>query len=71
MSKKQNPVIMTEEDYNLVKPLVDNLPDKDERMSLAYEINRAVIVKKRCLPRPYGPAQLQSCRPRPGNRQGY
>ena len=41
---------MTEEDYNLVKPLVDNLPDKDERMSLAYEINRAVIVRKDAFP---------------------
>lgn len=41
---------MTEEDYNLIKPIVDTLPDKDEHMSLAHEINRAVIVKGDALP---------------------
>lgn len=50
MSKKQNPVVMTEEDYNLIKPIVDTLPDAGESMSLAHEINRAVIVKKDAFP---------------------
>lgn len=45
-----NPVIMTEEDYNLLKPLVGRLANKDNEMSLAYEINRAVVVKKEAFP---------------------
>ena len=45
-----NPVIMTEEDYKLLKPYVDMLPDKNDQMSLAHELKRAVIVKKDAFP---------------------
>lgn len=45
-----NPVIMTEEDYNLLKPYVHKLPDRNEEMSLAHELKRAVIVNKDAFP---------------------
>ncbi|RYD56247.1 MAG: transcription elongation factor GreAB [Sphingobacteriales bacterium] len=45
-----NPVIMTEEDYNLLKPYVGMLPDSNDEMSLAHELKRAVIVKKEAFP---------------------
>lgn len=49
-AQQLNPVIMTEEDYNLLKPYVNTLPDKNEDMSLANELKRAVIVKKDAFP---------------------
>lgn len=49
-AQQLNPVIMTEEDYNLLKPYVNALPDKNEDMSLANELKRAVIVKKDAFP---------------------
>jgi regulator of nucleoside diphosphate kinase len=45
-----NPVVLTEEDFNLLKPYADKLDPRDE-MSLAHEINRAVIVKKDAFPK--------------------
>jgi regulator of nucleoside diphosphate kinase len=49
-----NPVVvLTEEDYALLKPYVDKLPDRGEDMSLAHELKRAVVVKKHAFP-PHG-----------------
>ncbi|WP_442587289.1 GreA/GreB family elongation factor [Pedobacter sp. AW31-3R] len=45
---KQNAVVMTEEDYNLLKPYANKRPDGE--MSLANELGRAVIVKKDAFP---------------------
>lgn len=49
--KELNPVIITEEDYKLLKPYVDKLPDRNEEMSLAHELKRAVIVTKGAFPK--------------------
>lgn len=49
MNMQKNPVVITEEDYRLIKPFVDRMPDAGE-MTLAYEINRAVVVKKDAFP---------------------
>ena len=49
--KGLNPVIITEEDYKLLKPYVDKLPDRNEEMSLAHELKRAVIVTKDAFPK--------------------
>lgn len=49
--KELNPVIITEEDYKLLKPYVDKLPDRNEEMSLAHELKRAVIVTKDAFPK--------------------
>jgi regulator of nucleoside diphosphate kinase len=49
--KELNPVIITEEDYKLLKPYVDKLPDRNEEMSLAHELKRAVIVTKEAFPK--------------------
>jgi regulator of nucleoside diphosphate kinase len=49
-TKEMNPVVLTEEDYNLLKPYVDMLPDRNEEMSLSGELRRAVIVKKDAFP---------------------
>lgn len=50
-TKQLNPVVITEEDYNLLMPYMDRLPDRDEEMSLAHELKRAVIVRKEAFPR--------------------
>ena len=50
-TKELNPVVLTEEDYQLLKPYVDKLPDRDEEMSLANELKRAVIVTKDAFPK--------------------
>jgi regulator of nucleoside diphosphate kinase len=49
-TQKLNPVLITEEDYQLLKPYIDNMPDKHEEMTLAYELDRAVVVKKEAFP---------------------
>lgn len=46
----KNPVVVTEEDYSLLRPYMDRMPDKESEMSLAYELKRAVIVKKDAFP---------------------
>lgn len=48
--KQLNPVVLTEEDYQLLRPYVDKLPDRDDEMSLARELKRAVIVTKEAFP---------------------
>ena len=50
---QQNAVVMTEEDFNLLKPYFNRIPDKNNEMSLANELSRAVIVKKDAFP-PHG-----------------
>jgi regulator of nucleoside diphosphate kinase len=52
MNKEQiNPVVLTEEDYRLLKPYAGQLHDHNEAMSLAHELNRAVIVTKDAFPK--------------------
>lgn len=51
-SKEKNPVILCEEDYNLLKQFTGTNVDDKNRMSLAYELHRAIIVNKDALP-PY------------------
>lgn len=45
-----NPVIMREDDYSLLKPYIERMPDKDSEMSLAHELKRAVVVKRDAFP---------------------
>jgi regulator of nucleoside diphosphate kinase len=47
--QEKNPVVMIEEDYQLLRRFVANAPQDDE-MSLAYELSRAIIVKKEAFP---------------------
>ena len=49
-TQELNPVIITEEDYRLLMPFIDRMPDKNEMMSLAYELKRAIVVKKEAFP---------------------
>ena len=49
--QEQNPVFITQEDYNLLKPYAGRLADKNDEMSLAYELKRAVVVKKDAFPK--------------------
>jgi len=46
----QNAVVMTEEDFNLLKSYANKKNDIDHEMSLANELGRAVIVKKDAFP---------------------
>jgi regulator of nucleoside diphosphate kinase len=48
-AKEKNPVVITEDDFRLLKPFTDRMPDHGE-MSLAHELNRAVIVSKAAFP---------------------
>lgn len=46
-----NPVVLTEEDYRLLKPYAGSLHAGKEEMSLAHELSRAVIVPKEAFPK--------------------
>lgn len=43
-NEQLNPVVLTEEDYRLLKPYAGSLQGNRKEMSLAYELGRAVIV---------------------------
>lgn len=46
---RQNPVVLTEADYQLLRPYMSRLSENDE-MSLAHELKRAIIVQKDAFP---------------------
>ena len=48
-TKEKNPVIMIEEDYRRLKRLVEH-QSVDNEMSLSYELERAIIVRKDAFP---------------------
>ncbi len=47
---ENNPVIITEDDYNLLKPYFSKLNQLDTAMSLSAELSRAVIIKNDAFP---------------------
>ena len=47
---ESNPVILTDEEYQLLMPYAEKLPGKNEEMSLATELKRAIIVNKDAFP---------------------
>jgi len=49
-TRKQNPVVITEEDYRLLMPYADQDGVTDYEMSLAHELKRAVVVKREAFP---------------------
>ena len=50
MTNEKNPVILTEEDYQLLKQYCLHPDSSNEEMSLAYELSRAIVVKKEAFP---------------------
>lgn len=52
MNKEKNPVLLCEEDFRLLKQLVgiSLVSNMEEEMTLAYELNRAIVVKDNALP---------------------
>ena len=50
MNNDHNPVVLTEEDYNLLKPYLNYSGAQPEEMSLAHELKRAIIVSKPAFP---------------------
>lgn len=50
-NEQLNPVVLTEEDYRLLKPYTGSLQGNSEEMSLAYELSRAVIVPSYAFPK--------------------
>jgi regulator of nucleoside diphosphate kinase len=48
---KNIPVIMQEEDYQLLRPLMAKSAASDDEMSLAAELGRAIVVKKDAFPK--------------------
>jgi regulator of nucleoside diphosphate kinase len=49
-TNEQNQVIITEEDYNMIRPYIGGQQGKPNEMSLAHELSRATIVKRALLP---------------------
>lgn len=47
---ERNPVVLTEEDYQLLKPYMGILAEDNDEMSLSYELQRAVIVSNEAFP---------------------
>ncbi|RDC54098.1 transcription elongation factor GreAB [Pedobacter chinensis] len=47
---EKNPVIIPEEDYNLLKPHFSKLKQPEAEMSLSAELSRAVIIKNEAFP---------------------
>ncbi len=50
MEKQQNQVIISEEDFNLIKSYVGTISSENSEMSLAAELSRAEIVKADAVP---------------------
>ncbi|WP_276088951.1 GreA/GreB family elongation factor [Pedobacter sp. JY14-1] len=50
MEKVNNPVLISEEDFKLIKPFLGTELHKTPEMSLAFELNRATVVKDAELP---------------------
>ncbi|TDG36065.1 transcription elongation factor GreAB [Pedobacter changchengzhani] len=48
---ESNPVIVTESDYNLLKPFFSKISKPDEAMSLSSELSRAVVIKDDAFPK--------------------
>jgi len=51
-NNERNPVIITEEDFDLIKSFIGGSSDDNNKMSLSYELKRAVVVKDDAFP-PY------------------
>jgi regulator of nucleoside diphosphate kinase len=49
-TKELNPVVITREDYELLKPLITPRPEQQDEMTLGHELARAIIVSKDALP---------------------
>ncbi len=47
---EEKPVVITEEDYQLLKPYISSIPAHNE-MSLSSELQRAIVVAKDAFPR--------------------
>lgn len=50
MNNNQNPVIMTESDFQQIKSLIGPHNNSIHEMTLTYEMNRAILVKKEAFP---------------------
>ena len=49
-NNERNPVIITQEDFELLKPYIGGTTDDNNKMSLSYELKRAIIVKNDAFP---------------------
>ena len=49
-NNERNPVIITQEDFDLIKPFIGGSSDDNNKMSLSYELKRAVVVKNDAIP---------------------
>jgi regulator of nucleoside diphosphate kinase len=50
MNTNAQPVVMTEDDFKLLKPYMTGATDSGNGMSLAHELGRAIIVKREAFP---------------------
>ncbi len=50
MTFSNNPVIMTQKDYNLLQPLIAGRAENNNELSLSKELNRSIIVTEEAFP---------------------
>ncbi|TDE14845.1 GreA/GreB family elongation factor [Dyadobacter psychrotolerans] len=50
MTSQKNQVILSEDDFRLLKQFAENLSASNNEMSLSYELNRAIVVENDELP---------------------
>ena len=49
-TNERNPVVLMEEDFNLLKPYMNYEGNQPSEMSLAHELKRAIVVSKPAFP---------------------
>lgn len=50
MNNQRNTVVLSEDDFRLLKQFAETLPANPNEMTLSYELNRAVVVENDQLP---------------------
>ncbi|MCF2487738.1 MULTISPECIES: nucleoside diphosphate kinase regulator [Dyadobacter] len=50
MKNQKNTVILSEDDFRMLKQFAENFPTNPNEMTLSYELNRAIVVENDQLP---------------------
>ncbi|MCF0071095.1 GreA/GreB family elongation factor [Dyadobacter sp. CY261] len=50
MNNQRNTVILSEDDFRMLKQFAENFPSSPNEMTLSYELNRAIVVENDQLP---------------------
>ena len=50
MKNQKNTIILSEDDFRMLKQFAENFPSNPNEMTLSYELNRAIVVENDQLP---------------------